>query len=189
MSPKTPARSAATSTLTFSVSSWTSASPGWTASPGCFSQAPTVASTTDSPRTGTRTSTGMDRHSLQGLRDDAPLLRQVRFHPTLGRTGALGTADVPHIAGRAEQRPQAALQVRPGAHVARLLLQPHHLARPVVLVQQAAKLLGRERVQLLDPQHRQVGPTGALLVRLEVGPHVATAQHDPRDAVGVLAGP
>src|ERR671933_2243581 len=99
MSPKTPARSAATSTLTFSVSSWTSASPGWTASPGCFSQAPTVASTTDSPRTGTRTSTGMDRHSLQGLRDDPALLRLVRLHPALGRARALGAAHVAQLVG------------------------------------------------------------------------------------------
>src|ERR1700676_4535729 len=111
------------STLTFSVSSWTSGSPASTGSPSRFSQAPTVASTIDSPRTGTRTSAGMGWHPFEDLGNNAALLIGVDFRPALGRTGAVGAPDV-------AQRPpiQQFCQPRrdecPGAHIARLFLQP-----------------------------------------------------------------
>src|SRR5689334_20652798 len=127
----TPPWSAATSTLTFSVSSDTSGSPASTRSPSRFSQAPTVASTTDSPSVGTRTSTGMGWHSLEDFGQDASLLGGVRFRPPLRRAGPLGTSDVPQLA-RATHLP---LDEIPGAHVFWLLLEPDDLARRCVVVQ------------------------------------------------------
>ncbi len=54
-----PAASAATSRLTFSVSSSTTASPAATVSPSSFSQRATMALTTDSPISGTMMRVGM----------------------------------------------------------------------------------------------------------------------------------
>src|SRR3954447_970898 len=113
----TPAESAATSTLTFSVSSCTSVSPASTASPSCLSHAPTVASTTDSPSVGTRTSVGMARDSLQGFGNDAVLFCTVNLAPALGRARAFGST---HVAGLslAQQRRQPRGHEGPCAHVA-----------------------------------------------------------------------
>src|SRR6476646_7157644 len=124
MRSSTPARSAATSTLTFPVSSWTGGSPAEPCSPSRFSQAPTVASTTDSPSWGTRTSTGMDRLPRQRRLDDAPLLDRVDVRPALGWTGALRSADVAQRPLRTEQLAQPRRDEAPAAHVARLFLQP-----------------------------------------------------------------
>ena len=59
MRASTPARSATTCMLAFSVSSSTNGSPAATRSPSCFSQSATVASTMDSPISGTTILIGM----------------------------------------------------------------------------------------------------------------------------------
>jgi len=58
-SPITPAAGALTSTATLSVSRLAIGSSAATASPGCFSHWPKVASVMDSPKVGTVTSVGM----------------------------------------------------------------------------------------------------------------------------------
>src|SRR5207253_5224453 len=141
--PSTPLWSAATSTLTFSVSSCTSDSPASTASPSRLSQAPTVASTTDSPSTGTRTSTGMSRHPIKHLRDDAALLGRVRFGPAFGRTGALGSADIAQCAFP-QHVAQAALDEGPGPHILGLFLQPDHFIGGPIAVQELSQRLARK---------------------------------------------
>ncbi len=62
-SPILPATGEGTSTVTLSVSSSHSISSAATASPGCLNQLATVASVTDSPSVGTRTSTAISRLS------------------------------------------------------------------------------------------------------------------------------
>src|SRR4030088_3664461 len=109
--------------MTFSVSSWTSASPASTASPSRLSHAPTVASTTDSPSVGTRTSTGIGWHPFQDLGNNAALLGRMRRGPAFSRTGAHGATDVAQRA-LANQLAQMSLDKRPGAHIARLFLKP-----------------------------------------------------------------
>src|SRR4051794_41036344 len=108
--------------FTLSVSSSTSGSPASTTSPSCFSQEPIVASVTDSPRAGTRTSTGMAHTSLQnGLHDsvdDAPLLGGVRVGPALGRAGHLWPSNIAWRKIGAQDLAQAPLHEGPGAHVA-----------------------------------------------------------------------
>jgi hypothetical protein len=67
MDSRTPSCSASTSKLILSVSSSTSASPTFTASPSCLRHFPTVASATDSPSSGTCISTGMSHQPSQNL--------------------------------------------------------------------------------------------------------------------------
>src|SRR5579859_3512155 len=187
--PSTPASSVATSTLTFSVSSWTSASPASTASPSCLSQAPTVASTIDSPRTGTRTSTlaGMGWHPFKEFGNDAVLLTGVCLGPALGRTGPIRASDVAQRPA-VEQVAQPWRHERPGAHVAGLFLQPDHLARLTVSLEHVGQRLSRKRIQLFDPHDRQAVDLRAPRVSLDLGPDVPAAQHDAADAVRVLPG-
>jgi hypothetical protein len=64
---RTPSCSASTSKLILSVSSSTSASPAFTASPSCLSHFPTAASATDSPSSGTCISAGMSHQPSQNL--------------------------------------------------------------------------------------------------------------------------
>ena len=59
ISDSTPDVGAGTSTVTLSVSSSTRGSAAETASPACLNHWPTVASTIDSPKTGTRISVAM----------------------------------------------------------------------------------------------------------------------------------
>src|SRR3989442_8732230 len=169
--PSTPLWSAATSTLTFSVSSCTSASPASTGSPSCLSQAPTVASTTDSPSTGTRTSTGMGSDSFERLGNDPLLLSGVRFGPALGWAGTFGSPDV---AQHARILP-VAFDERPCAHVPRLLLEPDHVARLAVAVEHLGHVLSWERVKLLDAHQRHVVCLPAPLVRFHFSPDVPPA--------------
>src|SRR5438132_501427 len=122
-----------------------SGSPASTWSPSRFNQAPTVASTTDSPSVGTRTSTGMGWDSLEDLGDDAVLFGGMGFGPSLGRTGLLGPTDIAQVVTIA----QVALDERPGAHVARLFLQPDHLAGLGVAFENVGYGVRREGVELL----------------------------------------
>src|SRR4051794_4168493 len=170
MGPSTPEVSAATSTLTFSVSSWTSVSPASTDSPSRLSQAPTVASTTDSPSVGTRTSTGMGWHFLEGLGDNAPLFGGVRLGPAFGWTGAFGSTDIAHVGALPDQLAQAIAHIRPGAHVARFLLQPDDLARIGVALEGFGQLVGWQGIQLFHAQDGQAFIAGAALVRFHLSP-------------------
>src|SRR5262249_26670465 len=67
ISESTPEAGAGTSTVTLSVSSSTKGSAAETASPACLNHWPTVASTIDSPRFGTRISVAMPYLSVLGL--------------------------------------------------------------------------------------------------------------------------
>src|SRR6266851_9082364 len=89
----TPLCSALTSTFTLSVSSSTSTSPCWTASPSCLSHFAITASTMDSPNAGTRISVDMFAYlskridfyqgAPRGLRGEGkPRPYSVRPHPT-----------------------------------------------------------------------------------------------------------
>src|SRR5205823_736202 len=109
--------------------------PASTCSPSRLSQAPTVASTTDSPSTGTRTSTDMRWLHLQDFGDDAPLLGGMCVGPPFSRAGSVRAADVAQLAV-AQQFAQARPKEGPGAHVARLFLQPDHFPDAVVTLQQ-----------------------------------------------------
>src|SRR5215218_7218842 len=173
------------STLTFSVSSCTSGSPASTCSPWRFSQAPTVASTIDSPKTGTRTSVGMNGYSFEHFGHDAVLLLALGIGPSLGRAGPLRAADVAH-GPVASQIAQARRHERPGAHVARLFLQPDDLLGGPIRVQSLFNLLGGERIQLFDPNDGQTVCLGRAL-RFQVGPDVAAAQHEPSDSAGACS--
>ncbi len=68
----------------------------------------------------------------------------------------------------------------PAAHVARLLLAPHHLG-----LLEAAELLHqrlhRERIELLDPQQIDVVDAALLALLVEIEIDLARAQHDAAD--------
>src|SRR3954466_688642 len=101
----TPLSSAAASLFTFSVSSSTTGSPTATASPSPFSQRPTVASTTDSPKLGTRISVATlhlsrrglgcrDRIETEGRLHQAGLRLGVPFVRSLGGAGPPRPSDI-----------------------------------------------------------------------------------------------
>src|SRR6266540_79843 len=178
MPPSTPAASAATSTFTFSVSSCTSVSPASTCSPSRLSHAPTVASTTDSPSAGTRTSVGMARDSLESFRNDALLFGAMGLAPALGWTGPLGPSDVAD-ALVSRERLQPWHDERPRAHVAGFLLQPDDLSGFAVAPQRVGELVSGKWVQLLESHYGHALCSGATaIIGLQVGPDVAVAQHD-----------
>src|SRR5580704_13769487 len=65
----------------------------------------------------------------------------------------------------------------PGAHVAGLLLAPHHL-RLLEAAELLDQSLHRERIELLDPQEIHVVDAALLALLVEVEIDLAGAQHD-----------
>src|SRR3954447_19503955 len=88
-------------------------------------------------------------YSFEHLGDDAALFGRVDLGPSFGGAGTVGSPNVAHPAV-AEHTAGAATQKWPGAHIARLFLQPDVLAGAVVALQHVANFVGRERVQLFD---------------------------------------
>src|SRR5215213_8963049 len=97
--PSTPSSGAVTSRFTLSVSSSTSVSPRLTASPSLFNHEPTTASTSDSPRRGTRISTGIV---------SAPALCGCGFRRALLRRAVRSVA---HAIARFRRAPGAAVRL------------------------------------------------------------------------------
>src|SRR6266851_689810 len=71
------------------------------------------------------------------------------------------------------------LDVRPGAHVAWLLLEPDDFLRTVVALEDLGQRFGWEWIQLLEAHNGYVVSLCPAFVRLELGPDVPTAQHNP----------
>ncbi len=67
------------------------------------------------------------------------------------------------------------------ARVARLLLDPQHLAQVRVASHQRQELAFRERVEELDAGDREAGVRGAFGMADEVVVDLARAEHEPRD--------
>src|SRR5207253_3025114 len=68
------------------------------------------------------------------------------------RRGADRTPRIAQLLVRAEHRAEALVEERPGAHVARLLLHPHHLRRIRVRRHGRGEQLLREGVVLLEAE-------------------------------------
>ena len=109
ISPSTPAAGALTSSVTLSVSSSTSGSSAFTASPGFLNHWPMVASETDSPSVGTRISVAMVLafscwSALPSGAPDGPCPVTPR-RPRRGRPAAARCAST---SGRSRSRPRPA---------------------------------------------------------------------------------
>src|SRR5688500_1499842 len=126
-----------------------------------------------------RSALGLDRRR-EGLSNDPTLFGRVRRGVSLRRAGPLGTPDVRHLHPRRRQLPQLRLDVGPGAHVPRLLLDPDQLLQLGILRQHRPHLGPGKRIELFQPDD---GGTAALhLVGLaeQVVVELAAAQHQPR---------
>src|SRR5215211_7501909 len=133
---KTPAPFAPTSRFTLSVSSSTSTSPTLTKSPSFLSQRETVASSTDSPNSGTVISiailASLLHHAgclrlfveIEGLLDQQLLIDTIKRCGALRRAGTLGSADIMQRHTVLQQQTQMRSQIIPGAHIQRFLLHP-----------------------------------------------------------------
>src|SRR5688572_20698834 len=75
----------------------------------------------------------------------------------------------------------------PRAHVLRLLLHPAHFPDVRIRAQHRPQLLERERVELLDPDERDIRVRLALLTRHEIDVHLAAAQYDAPNPVALFA--
>src|SRR5262245_7225646 len=185
MSASTPAAGDGTSIVTLSVSSSTSGSSTATASPACLNQRPIVASITDSPRVGTRMS-AMSCSSIQGVVEKRLELCEMLGHHAGGGRRGRRPADIARPAllgvGAGEGEFEIRLDEVPAAHVARLLLTPHHLG-----VLEAGQLLGQhlggKRIELLDAHQIDVVDAVLLALLVEVVIDLAGAQDDAADLV------
>src|SRR3954466_12714807 len=113
--------------------------------------------------------------------DDAVLLDGVRRRVALAGRGALGPADVAELERAREDLQQPRRHVRARAHVARLLLDPRHLAQVRVARDLLEDLLLRERIQQLDARERDAVLTLARGVALEVVVDLAGAEDEALD--------
>ena len=112
ISDNTPEAGAGTSIVTLSVSSSTKGSSVVTASPACLNHWPTVASTTDSPRAGTRISVAMVFRSF------------ARRRGRPGRRRGVSQADADAgSSSRWRSRPRPGAPYRPAAYVRRRYVQ------------------------------------------------------------------
>src|SRR5947209_18322231 len=106
---------------------------------------------------------------------------------SLARRSSLRPADVAEHQRLGEDLPQPRGHVGPGAHVPRLLLDPHHLSQLWVLRDQREDLGLGERIQELDPPYRNLRALRAPLVPDELVVELAAAQEQARYLFGVDA--
>src|SRR5437660_4686778 len=157
ISESTPVAGAGTSIVTLSVSSSTTGSSTATASPGCLNQRPMVASVTDSPKVGTRMSAmiGLLRALYQRVLEQLLELGEMLRHQPGGGGGGCRPAGVARAAllgaDLVEHPFDERVDEEPRAHVARLLLAPHHL-RLFEAREFLHQRLAREGIELLDAQ-------------------------------------
>src|SRR4051794_7131197 len=119
----------------------------------------------------------------EGGEDDALLLAGMGGRVALAGAGALGPADVAERDPLRKQAPEAAGHDLPGAHVPRLLLAPDDLLQVRVAGDQRRQLVPRERVEELDPCHRNRLGALAVVVVVDVVEDLAAAQDEALDRV------
>src|SRR5579883_1685177 len=196
---RTPVESAVTSRFTFSVSSSTTGSPATTVSPGLLSHRPTVASTIDSPRGGTRISLSMANLKRGRLRmrrcrwlecglDERLLFGPIEVVGTDGRAGARRAPDIRQGGARADQGAQVGLDEGPCAHIPRLFLNPDDLPERRVRGQQLGEFGGREWIELFKPHDGGLGVLCAPGTRGEINIDVSGAQDQAANPIGACSG-
>src|SRR4249920_16332 len=189
MRAMTPARSALTSRLIFSVSSSTIGSPISTRSPSFFIQRAMRASSTDSPSCGTtmvimRVSDLLGKNhgrcrrrtghpEVECLLDERRLVQLVPGGRPLRRARVAGAPDVAKRPAIADELLEPRPHEFPRAHVFRLLLEPDDLASRRVPVEDLGQGDAWKRVELFDAADRDPGRGLPRLAGEQVHGHLA----------------
>src|SRR5262249_58324465 len=126
---------------------------------------------------------------VQGRRYQPLLLDLMDLADAGGGRGRGSAAGIQHRSPPERQLLQAVADLIPGALVLRLFLTPDDLARVGIAVEDRLVLLGRERIELLNADQRNVTQSflAARLEQIEV--HLAAAEHHaPYVGRGELVG-